>query len=92
MTEIGKERGWPRMTRASFDAQRSSQGALLIGDPGANNSVETMGSMVETSENLIQAFGTMTPPAFPEIGIHSFLFSKVSLSMSLRISSLRYRL
>ena len=33
MTEIGKERGWPRMTRASFDAQRSSQGALLIGDP-----------------------------------------------------------
>jgi probable LLM family oxidoreductase len=33
MTEIGKERGWPRMTRASFDAQRSSQGALLVGDP-----------------------------------------------------------
>lgn len=33
MTEIGKERGWPRMTRASFDAQRGSQGALLIGDP-----------------------------------------------------------
>src|ERR671919_1002119 len=33
MTEIGKERGWPRMTHASFDAQRGSQGALLIGDP-----------------------------------------------------------
>ena len=33
MTEIGKERGWPKMTRASFDAQRGSQGALLIGDP-----------------------------------------------------------
>jgi probable LLM family oxidoreductase len=33
MTEIGKERGWPRMTRATFDAQRGSQGALLIGDP-----------------------------------------------------------
>jgi hypothetical protein len=33
MTEIGKERGWPKMTRASFDAQRSSEGALLIGSP-----------------------------------------------------------
>jgi probable LLM family oxidoreductase len=33
MTEIGKERGWPKMTRASFDAQRSSQGALLVGNP-----------------------------------------------------------
>ena len=33
MTEIGKERGWPRMTRGSFDAQRNSQGALLVGDP-----------------------------------------------------------
>jgi probable LLM family oxidoreductase len=33
MTEIGKERGWPKMTRASFDSQRGTQGALLIGDP-----------------------------------------------------------
>jgi probable LLM family oxidoreductase len=33
MTEIGKERGWPKMTRASFDAQRGPKGALIIGDP-----------------------------------------------------------
>lgn len=33
MTEIGKERGWPRMTHASFDAQHGLQGALLVGDP-----------------------------------------------------------
>ena len=33
MTEIGKERGWPKMTRASFDAQRGPQGALLVGNP-----------------------------------------------------------
>ncbi len=33
MTEIGKERGWPEMTRASFDAQRGPQGALLVGSP-----------------------------------------------------------
>jgi probable LLM family oxidoreductase len=33
MTEIGKERGWPEMTRAHFDAQTGTQGALIIGDP-----------------------------------------------------------
>ena len=33
MTEIGKERGWPRMTRTSFNAQRAPEGALVIGNP-----------------------------------------------------------
>jgi alkanesulfonate monooxygenase SsuD/methylene tetrahydromethanopterin reductase-like flavin-dependent oxidoreductase (luciferase family) len=33
MTEIGKERGWPKMTRAHFEEQIGSQGALIIGDP-----------------------------------------------------------
>jgi probable LLM family oxidoreductase len=33
MTDIGKERGWPPMTRASFDAQRGPTGALLVGGP-----------------------------------------------------------
>src|ERR687891_180425 len=33
ITEVGKERGWPAVTRAGFDAQRGPQGALLIGDP-----------------------------------------------------------
>jgi alkanesulfonate monooxygenase SsuD/methylene tetrahydromethanopterin reductase-like flavin-dependent oxidoreductase (luciferase family) len=33
MTEVGMERGWPKMTRAGFDAQLGPQGALLIGDP-----------------------------------------------------------
>jgi hypothetical protein len=28
MTDVGKERGWPAMTRASFDAQRGRDGAL----------------------------------------------------------------
>src|SRR5438876_2216341 len=30
-TDIGKERGWPAVTRAHFDAQRGLHGALLIG-------------------------------------------------------------
>src|SRR6202521_1529595 len=33
-TDIGKERGWPPVTRAAFDAQRGPQGALLVGSAG----------------------------------------------------------
>jgi alkanesulfonate monooxygenase SsuD/methylene tetrahydromethanopterin reductase-like flavin-dependent oxidoreductase (luciferase family) len=32
-TDVGKERGWPPVTRAGFDAQRGPDGALLIGNP-----------------------------------------------------------
>ncbi len=31
-TEIGKERGWAKTTRAQFDATRGPTGALLVGD------------------------------------------------------------
>jgi probable LLM family oxidoreductase len=31
MTKIGKERGWPPMTKARFEAQAGPRGALLIG-------------------------------------------------------------
>ena len=33
MTRIGRERGWPAMTRAAFDAMRGPAGALAVGDP-----------------------------------------------------------
>jgi len=33
VTDVGKERGWPAVTRAGFDAQRGPRGALLIGSP-----------------------------------------------------------
>jgi len=32
-TDIGKERGWPAVTRAGFEAQRGPRGALLVGGP-----------------------------------------------------------
>jgi probable LLM family oxidoreductase len=32
-TAIGKERGWPPVTRAHFNAQLTPTGALLVGDP-----------------------------------------------------------
>jgi probable LLM family oxidoreductase len=34
-TTIGKERGWPPVTRAQFDVTRSATGALLVGSPEA---------------------------------------------------------
>jgi alkanesulfonate monooxygenase SsuD/methylene tetrahydromethanopterin reductase-like flavin-dependent oxidoreductase (luciferase family) len=32
-TRIGKERGWPPVTKGHFDAQRGPRGAYLIGTP-----------------------------------------------------------
>jgi probable LLM family oxidoreductase len=32
-TRIGKERGWPPITKAHFDAQNGPRGALLVGGP-----------------------------------------------------------
>ena len=32
-TKIGRERGWPPVTRAHFDAQAGPRGALLVGGP-----------------------------------------------------------
>jgi probable LLM family oxidoreductase len=46
-TKVGKERGWPPVTRAHFDALRSSHGALLVGDPD-----EVVEKIVEHSRAL----------------------------------------
>ena len=32
-TDVGKERGWPPVTRAGFESQRGPLGALLVGSP-----------------------------------------------------------
>jgi alkanesulfonate monooxygenase SsuD/methylene tetrahydromethanopterin reductase-like flavin-dependent oxidoreductase (luciferase family) len=32
-TDVGRERGWPPVTRAAFDAQRGPLGALMVGSP-----------------------------------------------------------
>jgi len=33
MSRIGRERGWPPMTRPQFDANRTHRGSLLVGHP-----------------------------------------------------------
>jgi alkanesulfonate monooxygenase SsuD/methylene tetrahydromethanopterin reductase-like flavin-dependent oxidoreductase (luciferase family) len=47
MTDVGRERGWPRMTRAAFDAQRGPLGALLVGSPA-----EVVEKIARHSEDL----------------------------------------
>ena len=59
MTEIGKERGWPRMTRTSFNAQRAPEGALVIGNP-----TEVVEKIIRHSKSLggISRFTFMMNP------------------------------
>jgi alkanesulfonate monooxygenase SsuD/methylene tetrahydromethanopterin reductase-like flavin-dependent oxidoreductase (luciferase family) len=46
-TAAGKERGWPPVTRAHFDAQRGPHGALLVG-----NAEELVEKIIRQSEAL----------------------------------------
>ena len=46
-TDVGKERGWPAVTRAGFDAQRGKFGALLIG-----SAEEVVEKMIRRSQAL----------------------------------------
>jgi probable LLM family oxidoreductase len=63
MTEIGKERGWPKMTRASFDSQRGPQGALLVGDP--DEVVEKIVRQSKTLGGISRITFMMNPASLP---------------------------
>jgi alkanesulfonate monooxygenase SsuD/methylene tetrahydromethanopterin reductase-like flavin-dependent oxidoreductase (luciferase family) len=47
IASVAKERGWPAVTRADFDAQLTPQGALLVG-----NAEEVVEKVVRHSEAL----------------------------------------
>ena len=53
-TRIGKERGWPPVTRAQFDATRGPGGALLIGDP------ETVAEKILYENSVLGGISRMT--------------------------------
>ncbi len=48
MTKLGKERGWPQMTRSRFEAQMGPEGALLVGNPE-----EVAEKILRHSESLV---------------------------------------
>jgi probable LLM family oxidoreductase len=51
---IGKERGWPPITRAQFDVSRGPTGALLIGDP------ESIAEKIIYENNVLGGISRMT--------------------------------
>jgi probable LLM family oxidoreductase len=51
---IGKERGWPPISRAQFDASRAPTGALLIGDP------ETVAEKIVYENNVLGGINRFT--------------------------------
>jgi probable LLM family oxidoreductase len=65
MTEVGKERGWPKMTRESFDAQRGPQGALLVGDP--DEVVEKIIRHSQALGGISRITFTMEPASLPHV-------------------------
>jgi probable LLM family oxidoreductase len=62
-TEIGKERGWPPVTRAHYDAQRGDLGALLIGD--VNRVVDKILHVNEALGGLARVTFQMTVATVP---------------------------
>jgi probable LLM family oxidoreductase len=51
---IGKERGWPPISRAQFDASRGPTGALVIGDP------ETVAEKIIYENNVLGGINRFT--------------------------------
>lgn len=62
-TDVGKERGWPPVTRAGFDAQRGPHGALLIGS--AHTVVEKIHHYSETLGGISRISFQMNAASLP---------------------------
>jgi len=83
-TRVGKERGWPPVTRAQFDAQTGPAGALLVGDPenvaekilrnskalgGISRVTFQMDSAALSQEKLLQSIGLIGEYVKPLINV-----------------------
>jgi probable LLM family oxidoreductase len=65
LTEVGKERGWPEVTRVGFEAQRGPQGALLVGDP--DEVVEKIIRHNKALGGISRITFTMEPASLPQV-------------------------
>jgi probable LLM family oxidoreductase len=63
MTRIGRERGWPAMTREQFDRSRGPRGALLVGGPDELiEKILALHTLFNNRRLLLQmSVGTMAP-------------------------------
>jgi len=62
-SRIGKERGWPPVTRAQFDATRAPGGALLVGSP--DEIAEKILSIDEALGGISRVSIQLTPGTLP---------------------------
>jgi probable LLM family oxidoreductase len=62
-TDVGKERGWPPVTRAGFDAQRGPDGALMVGS--ADEVVEKIRRYSETLGGISRISFQMNAASLP---------------------------
>lgn len=80
--KIGKERGWPPVTRVGFEAQAGDDGALVVGDPkyvaekivkhasvlgGINRFTFQMDNPLLTHEQLMQAIKWIGEEVIPQV-------------------------
>ena len=63
IASVAKERGWPPVTRADFDAQRGPEGALLVGSP--QEVAEKVAHHSEALGGLSRVSFQMNPASLP---------------------------
>jgi alkanesulfonate monooxygenase SsuD/methylene tetrahydromethanopterin reductase-like flavin-dependent oxidoreductase (luciferase family) len=80
-TEIGRERGWPPVTRAHFDALLGPTGALIVGDP--ETVAEKILHMNESLGGISRLTFQMSVAALP----HSKLMHAIEL-LGMRVAPL----
>jgi probable LLM family oxidoreductase len=81
-TRVGKERGWPPVTRAQFDAVRGPRGALLVGNPE------------EVAEKILrhsEALGGLSRVTF-QMGVAGLSHAKLLKAIELIAAHVRPRL
>jgi len=64
IASVAKERGWPPVTRADFDAQRGPEGALLVGSP--DEVAEKVVRHSETLGGISRISFQMNPASLPQ--------------------------
>ena len=64
IASVAKERGWPPVTRADFDAQRGPEGALLVGSP--DEVAEKVARHSETLGGVSRVSFQMNPASLPQ--------------------------
>jgi alkanesulfonate monooxygenase SsuD/methylene tetrahydromethanopterin reductase-like flavin-dependent oxidoreductase (luciferase family) len=87
MTRIGRERGWPPVSRAQFDASCGPRGHLLVGNPDEVAEKIAAHHKVFSHDRLLVQMGLGTMPHEPLIHAIDLLGTKVAPLVRERLSA-----